>query len=202
MPEAPLDERELIALATAGDGMAMRQLYEAHVDRVFGLAYRLAGNRDLAEDFVQEAFLRAFDRLAGFRGEAAFSSWLHAVTVSVAINGLRKLGRRRKHEVQCADGEAPDLPVMDDLELKRRLATAIDELPEDLRAMVLLHYAEGYKHRELAELLGIPEGTSKARLARALALLRASLGIKPGPRSRGTAESVLTMETDKVDSMS
>ena len=194
-----MDERELITRAAAGDGMAMRLLYDAHVDRVFGLAYRLAGNRDLAEDFVQEAFLRAFDRLDSFRGEAAFSSWLHAVTVSVAINGLRKQGRRRKHEVQWVDGEMPEVPVADDVELKRRLAKAIDKLPEELRAMVLLHYAEGYKHRELAQLLGIPEGTSKARLARALALLRGSLGIEPSPRGQPVADPVLTMEADEVD---
>lgn len=194
-----MDERELIARAAAGDGPAMRLLYEEHVDRVFRLAYRLAGNRDLAEDFVQEAFLRAFDRLAGFRGEAAFSSWLHAVTVSVAINGLRKLGRRRKHEVQWADGEMPELPVTDDVELKRRLANAIDDLPADLRAMVLLHYAEGYKHRELADLMGIPEGTSKARLSRARALLRRSLGIEPEPPAREVADPVLTMGSDKAD---
>jgi DNA-directed RNA polymerase specialized sigma24 family protein len=93
----------------------------------------------------------------------------------------------------------PELPVADDVELKRRLTNAIDELPADLRAMVLLHYAEGYKHRELADLMGIPEGTSKARLFRARALLRRSLGIEPDPPAREVPDPVLTMGSDRAD---
>lgn len=176
-----MDERQLIARTLAGDEAAARALYDGHADRAFGLAYRLTGDRDLAEDVVQDAFLRAFDRLPGFRGDAAFSSWLHAITVSVAINTLRKRERRRRHEQPWGDGEPPDGPVAHDVETTRRVRRAIDELPADLRALVLLHYAEGYKHRELAELLNIPEGTSKARLARARERVRRSLGFPVGP---------------------
>jgi len=201
-----LDEQELITRAVAGDEAAARALYDAHVDRVFGLAYRLAGDRDLAEELVQEAFLRAFDHLAGFRGEAAFSSWLHAITVSVAINGLRKLGRRRKHEMPWADDEPPDRPAGGDVELTRRLTRALDELPADLRVLVLLHYAEGYKHREIADLMGIPEGTSKARLARARELMRRSLGIPSHPPCDGkdaaTGERILSIGTNHADGKS
>ncbi len=194
-----MDEQQLIARAVAGDEAAMRALYDAQVDRVFGLAYRLAGDRDLAEDFAQEAFLRAFDRLADFRGEAAFSSWLHAVTVSVAINGLRKLGRRRRHEVAWDGRALPELPAAGDLEVKRWLQRAIDELPDDLRALVLLHYVEGHRHREIAELLGIPEGTSKARLARARELMRRAIGFAPRPSGAPPGETIASLGTENAD---
>jgi RNA polymerase sigma-70 factor (ECF subfamily) len=194
-----LDERQLIARAVAGDEAAMRALYDAHVDRVFGLAYRLAGDRDLAEDFAQEAFLRAFDRLEGFRGEAAFSSWLHTITVSVAINGLRKLGRRRRHEVRCDSAAPPEWPAAGDVELKRWLTRAIDELPDELRALVLLHYVEGHKHREIAALMGIPEGTSKARLARARGLMRRSIGLAPASNGAPAGKPVASLGTKNVD---
>jgi len=89
-----VDERELIARVRAGDALAERALYDAHVDRVFRLAYRLAGDDDLARDFTQETFIRAFERLDGFRGEAALSTWLYTIATTVTLNGLRKLKRR------------------------------------------------------------------------------------------------------------
>ena len=93
-----MDERELIARVRAGDGAAERALYDAHVNRVYRLAYRLAGDDDLAQDFTQETFIRAFERLHGFRGEAALSTWLYAIATSVTLNGLRKLKRFRQRE--------------------------------------------------------------------------------------------------------
>src|SRR5438132_14185662 len=92
-PASSVDERELIARVRAGDGLAERALYDAHVNRVYRLAYRLAGDDDLARDFTQETFIRAFDRLPAFRGEAALSAWLYAIATSGTLNGLRK--RRR-----------------------------------------------------------------------------------------------------------
>jgi RNA polymerase sigma-70 factor (ECF subfamily) len=90
-----VDEHELIARVRAGEPAAERALYDAHVDRVYRLAYRLAGDDELARDFTQEAFIRAFDRLHTFRGDSRFSTWLHAITTSVALNGLRKTKRFR-----------------------------------------------------------------------------------------------------------
>jgi RNA polymerase sigma-70 factor (ECF subfamily) len=84
-----VDDRELIARVLAGEATAERALYDRHVDRVYRLAYRLAGDPDLAMDFTQDTFIRAFDRLASYRGDAAFSTWLTAVATSVALNGLQ-----------------------------------------------------------------------------------------------------------------
>ncbi|HUP88147.1 MAG TPA: sigma factor, partial [Longimicrobiales bacterium] len=81
-----MSDNELIARVLAGDESAERALYDAHVDRVYRLAYRLAGDADLAQDFAQEAFVRAFSRLREFQGRSAFGTWLHAITVSVSLN--------------------------------------------------------------------------------------------------------------------
>lgn len=171
-----MDEQQLIARALAGDPTAERAIYDQHVDRIYRLAYRLAGDPDLAEEYTQDAFVRAFDRLSGFRGEAALSSWLHAIAVSVVINGLRKLKRRRRHEVTWEEVPAsPDPRSREDVELTRLLTRAIDDLPDDLRVVFVMHETEGYKHREIAETLEIPEGTSKTRLMQAKKHLREAI---------------------------
>src|SRR5437773_11127525 len=94
-----VDERALIARVRAGDGAAERALYDAHVDRVYRLAYRLAGDDDLAREFTQDTFVRAFERLASFRGEAKLSTWLHAIATTVVLNGLRKVKRSEERRV-------------------------------------------------------------------------------------------------------
>lgn len=168
-----MEERELVARALAGDAEAERAIYEAHVDRIYRLAYRMAGDRDLAEEFTQDTFVRAFDRLASFRGEAALSSWIHAIGVSVILNGLRGLTRRRSREIGWeAMSQRGDPSGDDDAELKRKVGRAIDSLPDELRLVFVMHEMEGYKHREIAAILGLPEGTSKARLLRARQHLR------------------------------
>src|SRR5438094_4219562 len=97
-PASSVDERELIARVRAGDGLAERALYDAHVDRVYRLAYRLAGDDELAREFTQDTFVRAFERLGAFRGEAKLSTWLYAIATSVVLNGLRKVKRFRQRE--------------------------------------------------------------------------------------------------------
>src|SRR5438093_13527999 len=129
-PASSVDERELIARVRAGDGLAERALYDAHVDRVFRLAYRLAGDDDLARDFTQETFIRAFERLDSFRGEAALSTWPYTIATTVTLNGLRKLKRRGReieldHAAEVAGGAGRAEP-----DLKSRLYAAIDALGE------------------------------------------------------------------------
>ena len=104
-----MDDRTLIARVLAGDPIAERALYDAHVDRVFRLVFRLAGDRDRAEDYTQETFIRAFAKLGEFRGEAALSTWICSIAVSVALNGLRKVKRLRNREVELEVVE-PALP--------------------------------------------------------------------------------------------
>jgi RNA polymerase sigma-70 factor (ECF subfamily) len=171
-----VDDRELIARVRAGDPAAERALYDAHVDRVYRLSYRMAGDDDLARDFTQETFIRAFERLDTFRGEAALSTWLHSIATSVALNGLRKVKRFRKREadIEEADGITAARPRAEP-DLKRRLAEAIDGLPEGYRTVFLLHDVEGYTHEEIGAALDIESGTSKAQLSRARAKLRDQL---------------------------
>jgi len=172
-----LTELELVERARAGDERAFRTLYEMNVDRIYRLAYRMAGEEHLAMDFTQEAFVRAYSRLDQFRGDAAFSTWLHSITVSVALNGLRKVDRHRKRE-QSLEDAAPVVSTSAVAEpgVRERLEHAVDALPEIYRTVFLMHDLEGYNHGEIAEALGVAEGTSKARLSRARSKLRESLG--------------------------
>ena len=171
-----MDERELIARVRAGDGAAERALYDAHVNRVYRLAYRIAGDDDLARDFTQETFIRAFDRLHAFRGEAALSTWLYAIATSVTLNGLRKLKRFRQRETDLdAAGALGSRRREAEPDLKLRLARAIDDLPEGYRTVFLMHDVEGYTHEEIGHALGVEIGTSKAQLSRARAKLRKAL---------------------------
>ena len=171
-----MDERELIARVRAGDGAAERALYDAHVDRVYRLAYRLAGDDELAREFTQDTFVRAFERLDSFRGEARLSTWLHAITTSVVLNGLRKVKRFRRRETDLTEASDVSRPGRRaEPDLKRRLAGAIDGLPDGYRTVFVMHDVEGYTHEEIGVALGIETGTSKAQLSRARARLREAL---------------------------
>ena len=159
-----MDDRQLIAQVLAGDSGAERILYDAHVDRVFRLAYRICGDLDQAKDHVQETFIRAFGKLPQFRGESALGTWIGSIAVSVALNGLRKVKRVRGRELSLEDAaEVGSVPVRADPDLKARMHQAIEDLPE------------GYTHEEIGTMLGIHSGTSKAQLFRARAKLRKSL---------------------------
>ena len=172
-----MTDLELVEKARNGDQIAFRDLYDRNVDRIYRLAYRMAGEDDLAKDFTQETFLRAYQSLDQFRGDAAFSTWLHSIAVSVSLNGLRKVDRHRKRERSLEDA-AHVAPERRELEpdARDRLEEAVDGLPEIYRTVFLMHDLEGYGHREIAETLGVAEGTSKARLFRAREKLRAALG--------------------------
>lgn len=169
-------DRELIARCLSGDAGAERTLYDAHVERVYRLIHRMAGDGDLAEDLTQETFIRAFERLEQFRGDASLATWLHSIAVSVTLNGMRKVKRMQLTMIDISTlplfapetkGLAPDL--------RARLFQAIDALSEKLRVVYLMHDLEGYTHEEIGATLGIPAGTSKARLFDARARLRGAL---------------------------
>jgi len=172
-------ETQLLERARFGDEGALHRLYVANVDRVFRLTYRLAGEEDLAREFTQDTFVRAFQRLDQFRGESALSTWLHSIAVSVTFNGLRKIKRLRSREMdlevidRSGRHSAPDARVEPDV--KRRLYEAIDGLPEIYRAVVVMHDVEGYTHEEIGGVLEVAAGTSKARLSRARQMLREAL---------------------------
>ncbi|MEP7347762.1 MAG: sigma-70 family RNA polymerase sigma factor [Gemmatimonadaceae bacterium] len=163
----------MISRAAHGDRAAQKALYETHVDRVYRLAFRMAGDDDLARDFTQETFIRAFQRLADFRGESALSTWLHTIATTVSLNGLRKVRRIGARETVIEDAEllgASDRRA--DPDLRDALKSAIDRLPEGYRTVFVMHDVEGYTHEEIGTALGIQAGTSKAQLFRARGRLR------------------------------
>ena len=171
-----MDERDLIARVLTGDRVAGRELYDAHAPRVYRLVFRLTGEPDLAEEFTQETFIRAFGQLDRFRGEAALSTWLYRVAFSVTSNGMRKVKRFRKRETDLAEAESIGVGSHGaEPDLRARLALAVDELPEIHRTMIVMHDIEGFTHAEIASTLGVPEGTCKTRLAHARAKLREKL---------------------------
>lgn len=176
-----MSEPRLIQRVLEGDARAERELYETHVERVFRLAYRMTGDDALAQDCTQETFVRAFDRLDGFRGDAALSTWLHSITTSVVLNTLRKVKRFRRRETELDEAATVTSGERrSDPDLKMKLHEAIDRLPDKYRMVFVMHDVEGYTHEEIAAALGTKEGTSKAQLSRARAKLRDALSAFAG----------------------
>jgi RNA polymerase sigma-70 factor (ECF subfamily) len=171
-----VDEELLVARVKRGDAAAERQLYDSHVDRMYRLAYRMTGDDDQAQEFTQETFIRAFERIDQFRGEAAFGTWLNSIGTSVIYNGLRKVTRFRQREYEYDEvGAIAGSERQAEPDLKERLTLAIDDLPVKYRMVFVMHDVEGYTHEEIGSALNMPVGTSKAQLSRARARLRESL---------------------------
>lgn len=169
-------EHELIARAADGDDGAARTLYDLHVQRVFGLTYRLTGDRQLAAELTQDTFVSAFRKLSSFRSQSAFGTWLHRIAVRTTLNGLRARRRHSMRETDLEQASVIEARQHDaDPVLRARLHAAIDQLSEALRTNLILHAVEGMTHVQIAEALGIPVGTSKARVSQARTILRAAL---------------------------
>jgi len=165
-----------IQRAKAGDADAFRILYEGHVGRIYALCLRLAGDPAKAEELVQDTFVRAWDKLSGFRGESAFGTWIYRIAVNVAMADRRSTGRREARIGLTAEPDALAKPISTaEPALRLDLEQAIAGLPPRARAVFLLFDVEGYQHAEIAEMTGIAEGTSKAQLFRARRLLREAL---------------------------
>jgi RNA polymerase sigma-70 factor (ECF subfamily) len=176
---AVADQREarLAERAGAGDPDAFWSLVEPYERGLRAVAYRVLGNRDLMDDALQEAYLKAFRALPSFRGDARVASWLYRIVYNSCLDQLRR-ARLRRHAPLEATGERSD-PGPDPAEVATRrhdLAAALASLPPDMRAAVLLVDAEGMDYREAAEILGISRGTVASRLNRARAHLRRALG--------------------------
>ena len=171
------DEPLLVARARDGDARAFEQLYRRHADRVFGLCIRLChGDRARAEQSTQDAFVRAWEKLDSFRGEAQFGTWLHRITVNVVLGEHRLLQRWTTFEDAEERGPREELSVpAEDPTLSRDLERALARLPKGARTVLWLHDVEGYKHEEIAELTGVAVGTSKAQLHRARKLMKEHL---------------------------
>jgi RNA polymerase sigma-70 factor (ECF subfamily) len=186
-----MNEADCIRRAQEGDAAAIRDLYRRYSPRVHAVVRRLAGDDALAEDWAQEAWVRAFRALPNFRGESRFSTWLHRIAVNSALHGRRWRERRVSHEValplvaeQSARG--------DHVALRITLQRAVDTLPEGMRQIIVLHHVEGYTHEEIGDLLGIAPGTSKSQLFKARSRLREML--RPAAESAREGRKYVTSD--------
>ncbi len=171
-PARPDSDVTEAALAAAGDESAFEGLYRKHVARVHSLACRML-SRDEADEATQDVFVRAWRKLGSFRGEAAFGTWLHRLAVNEFLGRRKALGIQR--ERYTADDRPLELmPVgrTGSLEHTLDFEAAIERLPEGARQVFVLHDVEGYRHEEIAEMMGTVAGTSKSQLHRARMALR------------------------------
>ena len=177
----PATDFELTQRAGGGDMSAFEELYERHSRRVYSLCLRMTANTAEAEDLAQEAFIQLFRKIGSFRGESAFTTWLHRLTVNQVLMHFRRKKNARAEQT-AEDGEPPvqvvagtenpdKMPVVDRIALDR----AIAKLPAGYRTVFVLHDVEGYEHDEIARQLGIAVGTSKSQLHKARMKLRSLL---------------------------
>lgn len=168
--------------------MAFEEIYRTYAGRLYSLLWRMVGSPAEAEDLLQEVFLQAFRKLESYRGEAALGTWLHRLAVNRSLDALRGRASRMTKATDSIDepealepvAPGPVLTSIDPIDFER----AIGQLPDGYRAVFVLHDVEGFEHREVADLLGIAEGTSKSQLHRARMRLRALLSGRP-PAARG-----------------
>jgi RNA polymerase sigma-70 factor (ECF subfamily) len=175
--EVTVSDAELVARCRAGEVDAFETLYHQHAARIFTLASRMAGSSDEGEDLLQEIFLQAYRKLGSFKGEAALGTWLYRLALNHCLDFVRSRQARTRKLTDTLDDErqfeavAPRETPIPRIDLER----AIARLPEGCREAFILHEVEGFDHKEVGELLGIAEGTSKSQVFKARMKLRAML---------------------------
>ncbi len=173
----PIDlVHEMVRKAQSGDARAFEGVYRAHVDRIHALCLRMSGDVQEAESLTQDVFVRAWEKLSGFRGESQFSTWLHRLAINVVLQDRRTRGRRqaREHTVESLEDYATAVTqAMPGTKID--LERAIAGLPTGARDVLVLRDIKGFKYREIAELKGVSLGTVKAQIHRARALVQKAL---------------------------
>lgn len=193
--EAVLSGRDadlvLAQRASAGDMSAFEEIYEKHHRRVYSICLRMLQSPSEAEDLTQDVFIQLYRKIGSFRGDSAFTTWLHRMTVNQVLMHFRK--RTVKFEKTTEEGETPvqvvngsDNPRRMQIVDKIALENAIDQLPDGYKRVFVLHDIEGYEHEEVAKLLGCSVGTSKSQLHKARLKLRKLLQRKANPKLLGT----------------
>ncbi len=177
-----LPEADAIRLAQEGNAKAFERIYQLHSRRVYSLCLRMMGNTAEAEDLAQEAFLQLFRKIHTFRGESAFSTWLHRLTVNVVLMRLRRktaveASLEQMTEPDEETGGPPREIGAEDLGLagsvdRVNLERAVAQLPPGYKQVFVLHDIQGYEHNEIAELMGCSIGNSKSQLHKARTRLR------------------------------
>jgi RNA polymerase sigma-70 factor, ECF subfamily len=182
---ASISDAALVEAARRGDMRAFERLYRLHSGRVLGLCLRMTRQHEIAEDCVQQTFVRAWKNLAAFEGRSAFGTWLHRIAVNEVLTYRRNRGTRSEGSslpVDDEDGEdqfdnIADATVATDSGEVMDMEKALAGLPEGARHVVVLQAVYGHSHEEVAEMLGIAVGTCKAQLHRGRKLLRERLGL-------------------------
>ena len=169
-----MTESDLVLRAKQGDGSAIEALYRSYAPRIYTVVRRLTGDDALADDAAQEAWLRAIRALPSFRGQALFSTWLHRIAVNCALYGRRRRERTRDREGMLDETLSTRTMESEPL-LRRRLESAMEQLPDRMRRVLVLHDVEGYTHEEIGELMGVAPGTCKSQLFKARAKMRTML---------------------------
>lgn len=158
--------------AQNGDRDAFETVYRDHVGRVYALVRRMCGDAAMADELTQDVFVRVWERIGSYRGDAAFGTWLHRLAVNVSLGDKRSEGRHLARVVPQADPDDGKSSVSRHDDASIDLQRALDTLPEKARQVFVLHDVEGWPHEDIAEAMGTTVGTSKAQLHRARSLLR------------------------------
>ncbi|AMJ80677.1 RNA polymerase subunit sigma-70 [Alteromonas mediterranea] len=169
-------ENELILKAKSGDKHAFRALYDEHIGRVYALCYRLTGEKGMAEDAAQEVFIQLWRKLNNFDGQSQFSTWLHSVTANITISYMRKQKgwvQRMFNLESSGISEMTAQSSSTDIDLE----ALVIRLPERARMVFVLHALEGYRHEDIANMLNMAVGSSKAQFFRAKQLLKGFMGV-------------------------
>jgi len=178
-----LDERKLIERASGGDAAAFNRLLEAHERRMYAVALRMCGNREDAQDCLQEAMLRVYRAMGSFKGQSSFSTWVYRITMNTCLDELRKKKNKQATSLDSLldtgwspsdDSSAPERHAVQN-EVRKCLHDAIRELPEDMRSAVVLRDIHGLSYEEIAQSLDINVGTIKSRISRGRGKLREKL---------------------------
>ena len=181
------DERSLIERASGGDPEAFNRLMERHERRMYAVALRMCANREDAQDCLQEAMLRVYRSIGGFKGEASFSTWVYRITMNTCLDELRRRKNKQSSSLDdlldegwapADDRSSPEKHAVR-AETARALRQTIQELPEDMRAAVVLRDIQGYTYEEIAGILETNVGTIKSRISRGREKLREKMREKP-----------------------
>jgi len=176
-PTEATSDLDLARAAASGDSAAFEMLYNQHNRRVYSLCLRMLGNSTQAEDLTQEVFLQLYRKIGSFRGDSAFTTWLHRLTVNQVLMHFRRRGVKLEHTTEEGDfSNVIDTPLQSTRRIsiidKLALEKAIEELPRGYKTVFVLHDIEGYEHEEIARTLEISVGTSKSQLHKARMRLR------------------------------
>ena len=174
---SPVADEEVARRSCDGDVEAFESLYRQHAARIYTLACRIAGSAEDGEDLLQEIFLQAYRKLGTYKGDAAIGTWLYRLAVNHCLDYVRGRAAKMKKLTDTLDGEHSHQPLAprETLDARLDLERALERLPDGCREAFVLHDIEGLDHREVGQLLGIAEGTSKSQVFKARARLRTFL---------------------------